>query len=65
MRNNVNRLYKDLAWLWPIWEDVEEYRRESELFAGLIKQYAGVEVREERRGEDAEGLPVFVCVKSL
>ena len=36
MKNYVNRLYKDLAWLWPHWEDVEEYRKESELFAGSI-----------------------------
>ena len=45
MKNTVNRLYKDLAWLWPIWEDVEEYKKESELFAKLIKQYAKVKVR--------------------
>jgi len=44
MKNKVNRLYKDLAWLWPIWEDVEEYRRESELFARLIRKYAKIEV---------------------
>ena len=34
----ANRLYDDLAWLWPIWEDVEEYREEGELFAELIKR---------------------------
>lgn len=45
MRKGVNRLYNDLSWLWPFWGDVEEYRRESELFARLIKQYAHIEVR--------------------
>jgi SAM-dependent methyltransferase len=45
MRKNVSRLYKDLAWLWPIWEDVEVYREESELFAKLIKKYAKVSIR--------------------
>lgn len=45
MRKNVNRLYKDLAWLWPIWEDVEVYRQESELFAKLIRKYARIKVR--------------------
>ena len=45
MRKNANRLYKDLAWLWPIWEDVEVYREESELFARLIKKHAKMEVR--------------------
>jgi SAM-dependent methyltransferase len=45
MKKNVNRLYNDLAWLWPIWEDVEVYREESELFAMLIKKHARIEVR--------------------
>jgi len=45
MRKNVNRLYKDLAWLWPIWEDVEVYREESELFARLIRKHAKIKVR--------------------
>jgi SAM-dependent methyltransferase len=44
MKNSANRLYGDLAWLWPIWEDVEEYRKESELFTKLIKQNAKIEV---------------------
>jgi len=44
MKNNINRLYNDLAWLWPIWEDVEEYRRESEYFTELIKRYSKIEV---------------------
>ena len=45
MRKKTNRLYKDLAWLWPIWEDVEEYRAESELFTRLIKRHARIKVR--------------------
>ena len=45
MTKNVNRLYKDLAWLWPIWEDVEVYRQESQLFAKLIKKHAQIKVR--------------------
>lgn len=44
MRKGKNRLYKDLAWLWPLWENVEEYRQESELFARLIKKYAKIKV---------------------
>lgn len=45
MKQGVNRLYKDLAWLWPIWEDIENYRQESEFFARLIKRYSKIEVR--------------------
>jgi len=45
MKKNANRLYHDLAWLWPIWENLEVYRDESELFAGLIKRHAKIEVR--------------------
>jgi len=45
MRKKSNRLYKDLAWLWPLWEDVEVYRKESEQIAKLIKKYAKTKVR--------------------
>jgi SAM-dependent methyltransferase len=45
MRKAKNRLYQDLAWLWPLWEDVEDYRSESELFARLIKKYAKIKAR--------------------
>jgi SAM-dependent methyltransferase len=45
MRKNVNRLYTDLAWLWPLWEDVEVYKKESQIFAKLIKKYAQIKVR--------------------
>jgi SAM-dependent methyltransferase len=42
MRKDVNRLYNDLAWLWPIWEDVEVYKAESRLFAKLIKKHSKI-----------------------
>jgi SAM-dependent methyltransferase len=45
MKKGANRLYRDLAWLWPIWENVEVYREESELFARLIKKRAKIKVR--------------------
>ncbi|MBN1410140.1 MAG: class I SAM-dependent methyltransferase [Spirochaetales bacterium] len=44
MQNYVNRLYKDLAWLWPIWGEIEEYKAESEIFIKLIKKFAKLEV---------------------
>lgn len=34
------RLYKDLAWLWPILSPPEEYIEEGEFFADLIKSYS-------------------------
>ena len=40
VRHKTNRLYNDLVWLWPIWEDVEEYGKEGELFAELIKKHS-------------------------
>jgi SAM-dependent methyltransferase len=45
MRKATNRLYKDLAWLWPLWEDVEVYRAESQHFAKLIRKHARIRVR--------------------
>lgn len=44
MGKKQNRLYKDLAWLWPLWEDVKIYRKESEHFARLINKHAQIEV---------------------
>jgi SAM-dependent methyltransferase len=44
MKKKTNRLYSDLAWLWPIWEDVEVYREESQLFARLIRKHAKIKV---------------------
>jgi len=40
----THRLYNDLAWLWPLWGSVEEYREESEISVDLIKQHAQIEV---------------------
>lgn len=40
-----NRLYHDLAWLWPVWGTLEEYRAECELFISLIREFARIEVR--------------------
>jgi len=45
MKKDHNRLYKDLAWLWPLWEDVKVYKKESEFFARLIKKYSKIKVR--------------------
>jgi SAM-dependent methyltransferase len=45
MRKANNRLYRDLAWLWPLWEDVEAYRSESELFGRLIRKHANIKAR--------------------
>ncbi len=45
MRKKTNRLYKDLAWLWPLWEDVKVYRKESEQITRLIKKRAKIKVR--------------------
>ena len=40
-----NRLYNDLAWLWPLWEANEDYNQETEYFSELIKQYARINVK--------------------
>jgi trans-aconitate methyltransferase len=39
------RLYKDLAWLWPLWGDVDEYLEECEVFVRLLRERATREVR--------------------
>ncbi len=45
MTRKLLRLYNDLAWLWPLWESVEVYKQESELFAKLIRKHAQIRVR--------------------
>jgi len=40
-----HRLYNDLAWLWPLWGSVEEYREESEEAVKLIEKHAQIEVK--------------------
>ena len=42
MSQAMNRLYNDLAWIWPLWEDLEDYRNESERFAELIKLHTKI-----------------------
>jgi SAM-dependent methyltransferase len=39
------RLYNDLAWLWPLWGDVDEYLEECELFVRLFREHSTREVR--------------------
>ena len=39
------RLYNDLAWLWPLWGDVDEYLEECELFTRLFRERATGEVQ--------------------
>ena len=41
----TNRLYNDLSWLWPLWEDVEVYKLETEQYSKLIRRYSGNEVQ--------------------
>jgi len=44
MTKNEWRLYGDLAWLWPLWEDVNSYEHETELFVELVKTQAKIDV---------------------
>jgi SAM-dependent methyltransferase len=43
--SGTHRLYNDLAWLWPLWGSVDEYREECELFVRLFCEHATREVR--------------------
>jgi len=36
------RLYHDLAWLWPLWEDPDEYGPEGEHAAALVRRYSQI-----------------------
>ncbi len=45
MKDNENRLYNDLAWIWPIWGSVEEYRPESEDAVKMIKEFGKLEAK--------------------
>jgi SAM-dependent methyltransferase len=40
-----NRLYSDLAWIWPLWVGVEGYKAECEEAAELIAKYSLIEAR--------------------
>jgi ubiquinone/menaquinone biosynthesis C-methylase UbiE len=43
MKDKENRLYTDLAWIWPVWGGVEEYRPESEDAARMIMEFSRIE----------------------
>lgn len=43
--SKYHRLYNDLAWLWPLWGSVEDYRAESDQAVELIKKHATIDVR--------------------
>jgi len=38
--NETRHLYTDLAWLWPLWGDADEYAHYCRHVAGLIEQHA-------------------------
>jgi len=40
-----NRLYNDLAWLWPLWGTVEDYRANCESAVDLIREHSLIEPR--------------------
>ncbi len=39
------RLYSDLAWLWPMWGDVEEYGPETDRCVEFMTRFAAIEAR--------------------
>lgn len=43
--NDQRRLYRDLAWLWPIISPPEDYVEESDRFAALIREHSRVPVK--------------------
>lgn len=46
MKKHVNRLYNDLAWLWPMWGNPkEEYKQWCNLVVQITKRYAKCRVR--------------------
>jgi SAM-dependent methyltransferase len=45
MPDRTNRLYADLAWLWPLWGDPSEYAPYCENAVALMRRYARREVR--------------------
>ena len=45
MTGNTNRLYNDLAWLWPLWGEPREYAPYCQNVKKLIRQYAQREVK--------------------
>jgi SAM-dependent methyltransferase len=45
MPDNTNRLYGELAWLWPLWGSVAEYRRWSTCVTCLVERHIDGETR--------------------
>lgn len=45
MTRKTGRLYKDLAWLWPLWEDLEIYKKESNRIVKLIIKHSKIKTR--------------------
>jgi len=45
MADGTLRLYSDLAWLWPLWEEPSDYAPWCDAAARLIKQYSLIEAR--------------------
>ena len=43
--NNQWRLYRDLAWVWPIISPPEHYIEETEQFCQIIREHSQIEVR--------------------
>ena len=39
------RLYSDLAWLWPLWEDLDDYRVQCDFYTRLIREHSRFEPR--------------------
>ncbi|GAK57949.1 methyltransferase type 11 [Candidatus Vecturithrix granuli] len=43
--HDAQRLYHDLAWIWPIMSPPEEYVQETEWISRIIRQYAEIGVK--------------------
>ena len=41
MKEKLNRLYDDMAWIWPVMSLPEHYREESEFYARIIMEMSG------------------------
>ena len=39
------RLYSDLVWLWPLWEDLDDYRIQCDFYTRMIREYSRREPR--------------------
>ena len=45
MTDSQNRLYNDLAWLWPMWDSPSEYQQYCKNIIQLIEQYSARELK--------------------